>query len=208
MGCCRVEFLLQTLPKSLTSQVVASETMAKVKEALQSLLKVESFSGSSWALARLPLRLGGLGLRDAELIRPAIRLASLINIKTSALELGADEQVLQRLTQEALTDYYTALGLPLLDAPEPVPGKELQSSLSEPFHLRRRSALVEGSAAPDRERLNSLSTPHATSWTAGSPRISSLDASEVRYGIRWLLGIPFRSENYTCPDCGQNADIL
>ena len=32
--------------------------------------------------------------------------------------------------------------------------------------------------------------------------------SQIPYGLRWILGIPFRSREYGCPDCGLPADPL
>ena len=42
-------------------------------------------------------------------------------------------------------------------------------------------------------------------WT---PKIEAMHAPEFRFGLRWILGIPFRNSPYICPDCGREADPL
>jgi len=140
MGCCRVEFLLQCLPCSPITDEIARRTIHGVHETLKAVLNVGSLPDDAWNLALLPLRLGGLGIRDAVLVRPAARLASVVNVRSYAKELGADETALTMAMEEV---YYAALELPFVEAPVPTPDKELQATLSEPLVLRRRSALVE-----------------------------------------------------------------
>ncbi len=158
------------------SQQGGEEDNGWVRDTLKAVLRVSNLEEDVWHLASLPLRLGGLGVRDAELIRQAARFASLVNVTPCALELGADEGTLRSATEEALRVYYAALDLPLLDAPLPQPHKDLQATLSEPLVLRRRSAVLAHAPEDDLERLNSLATTHLTAWTAGSPVVNCMSA--------------------------------
>ena len=105
-------------------------------------------------------------LREAVEFHAAARLASLVNVKRYALELGADEAMLACAHEEAAKVYFSSLGLHLLDTHELTPERVLQSDLTELLHLYRRAALVEDANELDRLRLNSFSTTHAISWTA------------------------------------------
>ena len=60
----------------------------------------------------------------------------------------------------------------------------------------------------DKLRLQSLSTPHATTWTLNSPLYRLMTALEVRCGLRLTLGIPQFPSPYLCPDCGLEGDEM
>ena len=57
-----------------------------------------------------------------------------------------------------------------------------------------------------RQRMESLASPNAVKWVVEQSSWFSLNAVEYRYALRWILGVPIRSEAYMCQDCGAMAD--
>ena len=67
---------------------------------------------------------------------------------------------------------------------------------------------MEGADDISRQRLASQSTQHANAWTLSAPSISALSSAESRAGLRFALGLAFRTAAYKCPDCSAEADAL
>ena len=202
-GACRVEFLLQTLPSSPMTEMLTRASDEELRAGLAAILGMDCIPEDVWSLATIPLRLGGLGLRAAGRMQHAARLASLTGLMDWARQLHADEGVLQRQLLDARRLYERQLGAEL---PALQHSTTLQAELTEPLHRHILNELVRASDSYHLERLNSLSTPHATSWTAASALHGIIGAEEFRCGLKWILGLPFREGCYRCPDCGREAD--
>ena len=162
--------------------------------------------GRTWTLACIPMRMGGFGLRDPILSSPAARLASLVNCRNKALELGSPELYIEQQTSIALRTYMSHMQT--VEIPDLTPGRILQKQLTEPLHHRAIHVLSQSTDRHSKHRLHSLTTPHATAWTASSPLFSSLTPTEVRCALRWTMGIEQRFGPYTCPDCRRPADTM
>ena len=68
-GSCRAEFLLQAMgPSSITSGL-AAKVCEHLRAAFQRILQTE-VTDTAWVQATLPLKLGGLGLRDPRVATP------------------------------------------------------------------------------------------------------------------------------------------
>ena len=109
-----------------------------------------------------------------------------------SIQLGAAPRSIEQQTIRAKALYEEQLGAAIT-----VPSKAdkyLQAQLTEPLHRRTLDEVVRAHStdAFHLERLNALSTPHATSWTAASSRLGPLSAEEFRCGLKWILGLPFR----------------
>ena len=65
---------------------------------------------------------------------------------------------------------------------------------------------MQAALGDDKQRLSSLGTPHATTWTLATPLLERPTAAEFRWALRWTLGIPLREQEYACPFCGARAD--
>ena len=83
----------------------------------------------AWFQARLPCKLGGLGIRDPSLVGGASHLAGLVQCGNLAVSLGADPAFVAVCSHEALVRYQQQIGAP--DAPHLEHSKELQRQLSE-----------------------------------------------------------------------------
>ena len=93
-----------------------------------------------------------------------------------------------------------------VNRPELSPGKDLQSTLTDPIHRRSLDDLNRlCTINTDQQRLQLLTTPHATTWTLNSPLFHLLPSLEFRCALRWILGIPQFNSNYICPGCRVSA---
>ena len=95
-GACRVDFLLQVMPLGSVSSALAESSSQHLRSGLADLLGMPEVPERVWRQACLPLRLGGMGLRDAKIIHAAARAASLLRTRTLALEMGASAWYMDR----------------------------------------------------------------------------------------------------------------
>jgi len=175
-----------------------------MRQALCAILQVGSLADPAWMQATLPLRCGGLGLRDPTITGAAARTANTVNSAEHALSIGASPEYLQAEQQAALKAYMAQLHTEFV--PAVGPKRFLQALLTEPLYAQIQRKLREQVSAEDLQRLDSLAVPHATAWLAHSPLVSTLTSAEFRAALRWSLGIPLRDTPYRCPDCNRAAD--
>ena len=90
-----------------------------------------------------------------------------------------------------LQDYLRQIGSTA--SPTLVPSKELQEELTLPLYLRRVKALVNSAPEGDMQRLSSLGTPHATTWSLATPLRSLSTAAEFKWATSSCLWGLFRS---------------
>ena len=204
MGACRVEFFLQALPPSEITKSLSLHCAVGMRQALCAILQVSSLADTAWKQATLPLRCGGLGLRDPTITGAAARTANTINAAEHAISIGASMEYLQAEQQTALAAYMAQLHTEFV--PQVGPKRFLQAMLTEPLYEQMQRGLREEASTGDLQRLASLAVPHATAWLAHSPLVSTLNPAEFRAALRWTLGIPLREAPYRCPDCGRAAD--
>ena len=81
---------MQSLSSSSMLDDLAIRCSADLLRTFCAVLQRDAIDDATWAIATLPLRKGGLGLRDPATILPAARLASLINIEECVKGYGAD----------------------------------------------------------------------------------------------------------------------
>ena len=89
-GACKVEFLLQVMSLGPVSSSLSEASSKLLRSGLAALLDLTEVTEPVWRQACLPLRLGGMGLRDSKLIHPAARVASLIRARNLALQMGGE----------------------------------------------------------------------------------------------------------------------
>ena len=203
-GACKVEYLLQTLEHSNITEFLADSCSMDMKRVYAAILDVENFDEAKWIHATLPRRMGGLGLRDPTRVIYTARLASLTNTADLARQLGASDEYTESQTEAAVADYMAAVQTIL--RPELFPSKDLQKTLTQVLHDQALNRLINISDEPTKQKLNSLTTPHATAWTTISPLVKTLTPVESRAALRWVSGVPFRPRQYMCPHCGADAD--
>ena len=129
----------------------------------------------AWGQATLPLRMGGLGLRDPLTEGPSMRLATLLSSKALALQLGAVPEYVDLQTSAAFTTYQRVLGgCPVaID----VRDKYLQKTLTDNLLQKQLSSLLNGGSSEDRQRLADLvhaACPGMDNWDVTLARSHSL----------------------------------
>ena len=90
--------------------------------------------------------------------------------------------------------------------PELQPSRELQKTLTQPLHCMAIHWLWTNAEEPTRQRLNSLTTPHALAWLASNALTTLITQGEFVAGLKWVSGLKFRDEPYPCRHCGLQAD--
>ena len=61
---------------------------------------------------------------------------------------------------------------------------------------------------PTRQRLNSLTTKHATAWLSGRELLKINSQGEFVAGLIWVSGLKIRNEPYICPNCGRESNLF
>ena len=142
----------------------------------------------AWAQVRLPCRQGGLGIRDPLLVGVASRLAGLVQCSNLAVSLGADPSFVAISSHEA-SAASTSSGRPAVEHT-----KDLRRQLCEVAYTQFFLS-ISGPASPaEQTRL----APHVTAWICNSSPCFQLTATQYKYALRWILGVPFRISSYTC----------
>jgi hypothetical protein len=181
-------------------------------------------TANAWEQATLPIRFGGLGIRDPAHDRAAARLAALANYHTRASMVGLPVEYWRALapdTHRALTDIQTVVGPQhdvssrwasdaslILSADKP---STSQRWWAEQVAAARRQRLVEDGTARDHVRLLSQEGPLASAWLAVTPSRSLntlLPDTDFRSLCRFWLGLPLLPDGHTyaCPLCHEPVD--
>ena len=121
-----------------------------------------------------------------------------------ALGFGAAKRHLDSETDKALSYYMAAVGSVV--RPELQPSRELQKTLTQPLHCMAIHWLWTNAEEPTRQRLNSLTTPHALAWLASNALTTLITQGEFVAGLKWVSGLKFRDEPYPCRHCGLQTD--
>ena len=74
------------------------------------------------------------------------------------------------------------------------------------MHAQALDRLMQHADEPTRQRLNFLTTPHATAWLSSLALLKVTTQCEFVCGLKWASGLKFREQPYTCNDCGRQAD--
>jgi len=91
--------------------------------------------------------------------------------------------------------------------PVPIPAYEkMQQQLSNVIYQQMSYRLTTQQTPFHTARLNSLKTPHATSWTSGFSPWYTLSNDAARHGMKWILGLSVNNASYKCNWCGKDAD--
>ncbi|KAL5460145.1 hypothetical protein EMCRGX_G033572 [Ephydatia muelleri] len=153
---------------------------------------------NAWQQAQLSLSRGGLGLRCLSHHSSAAYIASLT---ASDNVSNTNHHFLQAL------QHYNSL-VPLAEAVSVEAGLELpghlsQRNLSSKLEDHQFRLLFQSLSLPNRARLLSASSPHASAWlqVVPAPGLNlHLDPPEFQAGIKWWLGID-SSHSANCPYC-------
>ena len=170
---------------------------------------------AQWDQAKLPVSMGGLGLRAAEdhaSVAYATSLLSSQSLINDLLGRGNDDDVQPSLPQPILEDISRKQG-------EAVDTESLigvpQRAASLKVDLLNQSLLLnsfsEEGEARETARMASLGLPHSGSWLSvvPSPALGlHLRASEFTSALRYRLGIPIYTSEGPCPACSLPSDVM
>ena len=167
-----------------------------------------------WSQAKLPVSMGGLGLRAAEDHAPAAFISSLLSSQ-------ALKQDILHLEDQASTVSITPALLALLSSKqqeeatlESLEGAS-QKAISLNVDLRNQLLLIENFKREgnlrETARLASLGLPHSGDWlnTVPSPALClHLRSVEFCVSVRYRLGCPVYTTAGKCPACPRHSDLL
>ena len=202
MSLCKVNHLLRTVKAKLQLERFDS-SLRSCLEAISCL----SLSDVSWEQATLPIRVGGLSLREA------CRTASLALVSSCNSTRDLAHQLLSNAQLPVLRGSdvpFTDPDLPDLIFPGKVSSHEQllsvfpstadvglwvasQHQLQEIIDKSLLSDVKNSVSIRDQARLNSISTPHAGAWLWAIPNsnlILVMSAEESVIALHLCLGIP------------------
>ena len=217
---CKINHLLRTVtPALLTDQLRRFDV--GLRRSLEIICR-SSITDTAWLQATLPVRLGGLGLREAVKSAPAAYVGSCNSTKLlvqdfvrkacnslastnvpvpTSLLLEESESYLQSCS--FLKNEHSHLLLDFNNSTQ----RQIQSKLDADLF----NCLLNNASLRDRARLNSISTPHAGAWLRAIPNPNlglSMLSHEFVISIRLWLGIkmfPSPPTSILCT-CRQHID--
>ena len=206
----KVMFILRTTDPT-NNQALWEEFDCITREALTRILGTP-VGDSQWSQAKLPVSMGGLGLRSAEDHTPAAYLTSLLSCQSL-------RQALLHLPDD---DSQVTIPAPLLALLSTKQGEDAniesllgvtQKAVGLKIDLHNSNLLI---ANTNREgvvreiaRLGSLSLPHAGDWlhVVPSPALGlHLRSREFVMSVKYRLGSPVYTVSGQCPACGLHSD--
>ena len=207
LGTCKIGHLLRTVPAGS-----ADEHLRHFDEGLRSTLSQIlrcPISDMAWLQAKLPLQLGGLGLRESRRTAPAAFLASCHNTHSLVAQLlHRDTDLAFHLPGETDTLEYLKQLLPSWNPPL---DDITQRSIQDASDRVQLAQLLDSSNLRDLARLNTLSRGrHTHAWLQAIPQPNlglSMTSSEFSIALRYWLGIPlFRSSHLQSCTCRSPLD--
>ena len=209
----KVSFLLRTVNTSYFASLL-KQFDALVREALIRILGAP-VDDPQWLQAKLPISLGGMGLRGAEDHASSAHVSSLLSSYTLTIQLqgGQDENTTGIvLPQQLLEDISLRTGE---DASVESLWGLSQKMLSFKVDNQNLSLLMQqlenGASVREVARLKSLGLPYSGAWllTPPIPALGlHLKPSEFTLAARYRLGINVYDGSGPCPACLQPSDSL
>jgi len=211
-GSGKVTHLLRSNPPASTA-TAAKAFDAALLRAYTELAQLDPLAPDQEAQCRLPLRLGGRGLRSQQDLAPAAWVASwtqsLAEVrKRSGLECLDDLESCTLPLAEACREALASLPAP--DAPGDelptwqelarTPTFKLQKVFTKRLDAKNHKALLDTLDDEGRARLRSCGGPHASAWQQASPAAPSERLEDADYATtaRALLGQDLASTGATC----------
>ena len=108
-GACRVTHITGSGHSPQLEECLLSPCSRSLHSLLEAIT-AGKIDARGWGQATMPLRMGGLGLRDPLTEGPSMRLATILSSKALALQLGAVPEYVDLQTSAAFTTYQRVLG--------------------------------------------------------------------------------------------------
>ena len=211
----KISFLLRAVDTSThTGQLQKFDRVTR--EGLTRILG-SPLNERSWSQAKLPVALGGLGLRGAEDHAPVAYAASLLcsQLLVQSL-LGVDHQLpidpeAGNLSPQLLAAISAAQGEEALEADLVGLNQHQMSSKVDLHQQRQLIGGIEEEEVREVARISSLSLPHAGDWLNTAPLTAlglHLRPSEFVLTVKYRLGMPVYDRAGPCPACLRPSDAL
>ena len=211
LSLCKINHLIRTVPCAKIQEQL-SEFDHGLRRSLETIL-LSSISDMAWKQASLPIRLGGLGLREASRSSSAAFIGSCNASRPVALRLlhgqlhssATDEEILFFPGEHEQWQYLQRLLPDIKDCSQNATQHHLQSLLDSSLS----NSLKHNASLRDRARLNTISAQHAGAWLRALPNSNlglAMPQKEFMISLRLWLGISlFASDSARCP-CKQTLD--
>ena len=208
----KVMFLLRAVDTTKFPNVL--EQFDAVTRGALSRILGSPVSNIQWEQAKLPVAMGGTGLRSASDHAPIAHATSLLSA----------QPLIKNLLGNGDEESYYALPQDLLDCVSARQGEEAttetltgisQKQGSLKVDLANKSVLVNfhATVGSQREiaRMNSLGLPHQGDWLSVVPCQAlglHLRGVEFTFCLKYRLGMPLFSAEGPCPHCKQQNDVM
>ena len=214
-GSSKITHLLRSTPPEKV-QAAAGAFDTAVLEAYEKLANLDPLTDHQRAQCRLPLRLGGRGLRSQLLLAPAAWVGSwaqnLSEVKQrSGLDCLADLEACDLPLAVACKDSLATLPAPRARGDEDntlptwrelalAPRRSAQRLLSRRLDEKLHADLLDNLDAENRARLRSCSGPLGAGWQLASPALPAerLEDADFTATARALLGQDLTAAGGTC----------
>jgi len=201
---CRVVHLLRAVPTPYAREAIA-EFDSAVQKALQHGVGI-LFDEQALLQLRLPLALGGAGMRRAAEHSAGAYLASVMR----AAEVDGWPAHLASGFAQALDALCAGSGLDSAAVCDPAQLRT-QRCFSEAVDKRAFASLLAAAARLDQARLLSVSGRGAASWLGVIPSADLgyvLTPPEFTVLLKWWCGMDVYDSVFACPSCGVAMDRL
>ena len=183
------------------------------REALTRILGTP-LDDQSWQQAKLPISMGGVGLRAAEDQAPAAYAASLLSSQTlveslvggpdveGGVDQGEGDDLQGSLSPQLLAALSTAQGAEVVEAELVGLTQRMISFKIDQHQQQRLKEMVGEEDTREKARLASLSLPHAGDWLNCAPIKSlglHLRPPEFVLAVKNRLGLPIYDAEGPCP---------
>ena len=182
LDACRLVHFLRAVPTQPHTEKLHDASLA-IRRVLEDMLGPGSFDDVAWAQATLPIRMGGLGIKDPIRVRVPARISGALQFLKRARTLGfpvdsvvppADLRPTLHLAQGSLGTAFAPLAewlrtaeLPDLRAVEA--DHSSQRWWSEALYSADRRALATNSPLRDQCRLAMQGLSHTSAWMDWTP---------------------------------------
>ena len=161
-----------------------------------------------WLQAKLPVSVGGLGLRGAEDHASAAHIASLLNSEHLAGNLlGCQPEDLMDIPASSLADHSAKQGEEV--TLESVAGRNQRMMTKQIDQNNLQILKNQLEKQRDIARLNSLGLPFAGAWLVSAPVVSlglHLQPHEFVLALKYRLGMAIYDREGPCPACLRPSD--
>ena len=172
-----------------------------LQDALELILNIRC-NDTEWQQARLPTKLGGLGVPSTKMIASAAFLASYKGSQT-LIQVIAKSVIQPTCVFTAENEWKEAAGCPYPTSP-------FQAAWSRPVYRRQLCSILEGAPPHHKARIYGCCAPGASAWLEALPSGKlglRLTDEQLRIAACLRLGAPVVASSHLCV-CGSTADTL